>query len=233
MRELCIRIGGHLTSGGLDLGNHTTSGVIDLLNFLSRLYSGLEAAVVVDASSGSCLLRKSCVLESTVEPEVPAIRALLYACVCAENGCVPSICAVETAALRAFGSMGTGVVPDASLRGRLSCPSSGAGGILVFADPVKPFIIRPLGGMFSGTAVGAENTGASLGKRTSAWSGLCPASDAQAALEKSGRGECGVEAAASASGCVGRYRKLCEADPMTLGEMDNMTLDEMDFIYAG
>ena len=45
-------------------------------------------------------------------------------------------------------------------------------------------------------------------------------------------GQTGMAVFAEATGDVARYRRLYEADPMTLAEMDDMSLEELDYIIC-
>lgn len=211
------------------LGGHLTTGVIELYNLLSRLYSSFEAAIVPDLTSGVCLLRKSCVSEAGVVPRPLDAEAALAVASGACAGCIPNSEPVGDAGLMCFGAVSTGAVPDVSGAGLLNYAVRGCNATEPFVQSVQAEILHMLGNAHSSVEVELSKIAADLDKWLELQSAVSAHCGVYLSQQKSGGGENSVMARVEASAFAARYRKLYEADPITLEEMDEMTLDDLDY----
>lgn len=231
MKEFDLCIGGHLTSGRLFLGGHINNGMIELYNFLARLYSSFETAIVPDLASGKCTLRKPSSGAAGVVPNLYDVGNVLNVMSDAYARCIPST-ELVIAALVLSGFVSAEIVPDVSGIGRLNCAARGGSAAEVLAQPIQSDILHKFGYTHGPVEVWTQRVEAGLDKWNCSHLLAVPDCVAGVSQEKSGKGESGIAVLSEAEAFVARYRKLCEADPLTLEEMDEMTLGDLDYIIC-
>lgn len=214
----------------LRLGGHLTSGTVELYNSLIRLYSRIKAAIVPSIASGGGLLQKSGAGMSGVVPVSRNTGSEIGVASCIYTGCVPWVVQNAGAELT-FSAISEGsVVPGACGYGQIDFSVRGSNVAEVMVQPVQVDTLHISGNAHGVVYAELPCAEAELEKCAGGHPEIVSYCDMCLLQEKNSKGENGITVLAEAEAFVGKYRKLYELDPMTLDEMDGMTLDELDFV---